>query len=321
MSGLFGRLFGLPQTADSPELLAAIERAVQQVEPRLRQAGGYPGRYREVVAHALAHARELAAAVPGPVDVSPEHYLKDPLVHALFGSPEDIQHALCLSHAMHEYHCRVPELGEELYALMGVRRREKSAFGMEAAGDTVRREVAQTVVQFSDHTLSGPAPGEAEARELLMWTLFDGLVKHIKGRVAVRLEVKQRLEKEKDYLTAHLRHPDETRREDARHRLAGLLDQLREATAAIDLRGYGDDFDAVLGHPEDWVRLEQATLRLDNMNVKQAESGAAPAHSLVFSDLIGLDRRCWTVMLVRCHPKPIASMADRLQEANRWLSI
>ena len=108
---------------------------------------------------------------------------------------------------------------------------------------------------------------------------------------------------------------------DARHRLAGLLDQLRQATAAIDLRGYGDDFDAVLHHPEDWVRLEQATLSLDTMNVKQMECRTPPAHSLVFSDLIGLDRRHWTVLLVRCQPKPIASLAERLHEAHRWLSI
>ena len=320
MSGLFGHLFGRQQAVDPPELLAAIERAVQQIEPRLRQAGGYPGRYREAVAHALAHSRDLAAAVPGPLDISTDSYLKDPYVRALFGSPEDIQPTLCLSHAMHEYQCREPDLGEELYALMGVRRREKSAFGMQLEGEIVRREVAQTVVQFSDHTLSCPAPTEAKARELFMWTLFDVLANQVQERAKARLREKHRLEKEKDYLTAHLRHPDEARREDARHQLTSLLDQLRRATEATDLRKYAEDFSAVMQAPEACLRLERSTLHLDAMNVMQAEEGTAPAHHLTFFDLIGLDRRRWMMFLVRCHPRPGDSMADRMREAHRWLS-
>jgi hypothetical protein len=51
MAGLFARLFGhggsdAGAAVDGAALLAAVERAVTKVEPRLRQAGGYPDHYR-----------------------------------------------------------------------------------------------------------------------------------------------------------------------------------------------------------------------------------------------------------------------------------
>ncbi len=46
------------------------------------------------------------------------------------------------------------------------------------------------------------------------------------------------------------------------------------------------------------------------------------AHALDFTDLHGRDRRRWTVVLVRCHPRPeLLSMAERLREASRWLQL
>lgn len=324
MAGLFARLFrlGADTRMDSDELLAAIERAVYKVEPRLKQAGGYPDRYRKSVLHALRYAHELAGAVPGPVDMGPEHYYQDPFVRILFATPEDMLRALCLSHAMHEYARRPEGMTEEVYALMGMRRREKTALGMEAEGEVIRREVAQRVLTFSDHTISGPAPTEQEARELLVWSLFDSLVERVAERVHARRQDRQRLEKEKDYLTAHLRGPDDGKRQSARQALPGLLADLGRATEALDLRHLLEDFEAVLLSPQEHLRLQAERLTLDGMGVIHNGEPAHDRHEVSFMDLFGRDRRRWTVVLVRCHPQPHGpSMADRLQEAGRWLEI
>lgn len=324
-TGLFSRLLEharRPATPESELVREALERAVQRVEPRLRQVGDYPRRYLRPVARALEYVQDLAQAVPGPVEMSPELYGRDPLIHALFGSPEEMQHALCMSHAMHEYARRPGGPGTDAYALMGMRRREKTVFGMELQGEAVRREVAQQVVCFTDHTLSGPAPTEAEARRLLTWNLFDGLVERLVERLATRQRARQDLQKEKDYLAAKLRTADADGRPALQRRLDALLADLAKAHAALDLRHLAEDFDQILLNPEHHLSLQHVTLRLDAMGVLHAGEGDANTHTLDFTDLHGRDRRRWTVVMVRCHPRPeLLAMADRLHQAGRWLQL
>ncbi len=325
MAGLISRLLDharAPAAPESERVREAIERAVQRVEPRLRQGRDYPRRYRRAVARALEYVQDLARSIPGPVEMSPELYGRDPFVHALFGSAEQMQHALCMSHAMHEYARRPGGPGEDVYALMGMRRHEKTAFGMEASGEVIRREVAQRVVSFTDHTLSGPAPTEDEARALLSWNLYDSLLARLAERLAARRGARQALQEEKDYLVAQLRTADADRRPALERRLDALLADLAQAQAALDLRHAAADFDDILLNPERHLRLEQVTLRLDGMGVLRADDGAANTHALTFTDLFGRDRRRWTVVMVRCHPRPeLIDMADRLREASRWLQI
>jgi hypothetical protein len=325
MVGLFSRLIAhARQTslAESELVQEALVRAVQRVEPRLRQGRDHPRRYLRPVAHALEYVQELARSIPGPVEMSPERYGRDPFVHALFGSPEEMQRALCMSHAMHEYARRPGGPGTDAYALMGMRRYEKTAFGMETAGELIRREVPQRVVGFTDHTLSGPAPTEAEARRLLLWNLFDSLLERVAERVATRRREREALQTERDYLTAQLRSADAGRRAALQQRLEVLLADLAKATAALDLRHVAEDFEAVLLSPERYLRLEHVTLRLDGMGVLHAGDGDANTHALDFTDLTGRDRRRWTVVMVRCHPRPeLLAMGDRLHEASRWLQL
>lgn len=54
----------------------------------------------------------------------------------------------------------------------------------------------------------------------------------------------------------------------------------------------------------------------------RADRAWANTHALDFTDLIGLDRWRWTVVMVRCHPRPeLLAMADRPREAGCWLAI
>ncbi len=326
MAGLLSRLLDharRPTHAEDASLRAALERAAQKVEPRLRHSRDFPRRLEKPVAHALEYVRGLAQAIPGPVEMSPERFGRDPFVHTLFGSVEQMQHALCMSQAMHEYARRPGGAGPEAYALMGMRRRERLVFGMDMVGEVVRREVAQQVVSFTDHTLSGPAPTEAEARQLLAWNLFDSLLARVAGRLEARRGARQALAKERDDLTAELRRAPPEHRPALEQRLKELLGALSEATLALDLRRLVEDFHEVLLAPERYLRLEQVRLRLDAMGVVRSGDDPQPtSHALDFTDLVGRDRRRWTVVLVHCHPRPeLLSMADRLHEASRWLEV
>jgi hypothetical protein len=318
--GVFGNLFGHRSEQDSPALLAAIERAVSAVEPLLKQVSGYPDSYRKPVAAALEYAHHLAASVPGPVTVDRESYASDAYVHALFPSIDSIAEAICSSVALQEYQREFPA-SDELYALMGMRRIEKRVVGMELAGQTVQHDVVQQAVYFISHTIENPAPSEQQAREQVAMSFFDSLAGKVKKRAEQRKQDKQSQMMEKDMLMARLRTANALDRPALEERLAGLVNILQATVSSLELSNYVADFEAVLLHSEEHLRLIQTPIILDSMGIRRAEDDTDRGKAILFNDLIGYDRRDWTVTMVNCSNLQNESFSEKLDKAYRRLAI
>jgi hypothetical protein len=314
----FSHLFG--REPAQPALLPVIERAVDGVEPLLRQARGYPNAYREPIRSALEYARSLADQVPGPVTLNRESYAGDPLVHALFPSVESVAETLDSSLAL-QNHLREFPAGGELYALMGMRRIEKRVAGMRMSGQMVQRDVMQDMVYFTSHTIESPAASEADARERVALNFFDRLVEKVAQRIAQRKREKQSLLQEKDTLMMRLRMADEGSRPVLQERLTRLLAKLQDAIGALELDRYREDFDAVLLDPARHLRLDQTPIRLDGMGIRRDDAAESHGKTVVFDDLIGYDRRNWTVTMVRCTGLQYEEFASRLERAYRTLTV
>lgn len=313
-------LLGRDHEADEPGLDEAVERAVARVEPLLKQVGGYPDRYRAPVSAALAHARALAAALPSPVLIDCDTYTADPFVRALFPSRDFVLEAFSSSHAVRDYLREHPG-SDEAYALMGMRRCEKVTLGMELSGEMIRREVPQHVVFFTGHTVENLAPTEQQAREEIAWRFFDRLLDKVVDRVELRRKEKQSQLLEKDVLMARLHGAAPAGRQVLEEQLRKLIDDLQSTIDSLGLDKYLADFAAVLLDPGQHLRLEQTTLVLDSMGIRREHDEANPGKAVVFNDLVGLDRRLWTVALVHCRNLQDESMAERLQNASRRLVI
>jgi hypothetical protein len=317
---LLDRLLGSERATVDPDLSVAIERAVERVEPLLKQAGGYPERYRRAVASGLDYARALAARVPGPVAVDREAYASDPLVHALFASPDEVRTALCVSQAMRDFRRQHPDAGE-VYALICMRRGTKAMLGIEMEGEILRRDVPQQAVYFTDHTLADPGRTEAEARERIALGFFDSLASHVALRVAARKLEKADLEQARDELLARMRGAEPERHPELAEALNQSLRQLGRVAESLDLRRYVEDFEAVLLAPEKYVSLERTAMVLDGMGLLR-EPDASGSTEVEFCDLVGRDRRRWTVAMMYCnHLREEATITDRLATAQRWLGL
>lgn len=317
--GILGRFLPLGRKPLDADLELAVARAVDKVDPLLRQVGGYPDRYAKAVAHALDYARALAVEIPGPIRIDREHFASDPTVHALFGSIDEVRAAMCASQAMREYTQACPT-AQEVFALMGMRRNERQSLGMDMEGEILRRDVPQTLVYFSDHTIAEPAETEAESRDRIAWSLFDSLVEHVCKRVEGRKAEKLALEREKDETMARLHGGSTQPKEALQAELQAILAKLTEVTASLDLRRYPEDFDAVLLSPEKHVYLNEIVMVLDGMGIRRVEE-RVDGKEVHFADLIGRDRRRWTVTLVHCQGIGRPTMAEQLEKANRWLAI
>lgn len=318
--GIFSRLLGLKPENDHPELLLAINRAVSGVEPLLKQVSGYPDSYREAVATAMEYAHGLAVSIPGPIAINRETYAKDPLVHALFPSADFIKDALNGSQSMLDYHRQHPA-ASEVYALMGMRRDEKTMLGMELSGQLIQRDVPQNIVYFTSHTIEHPAYSEKESRNLVAWGFFDSLVSNVTKRIAMRKQKKQSLMQEMDMLATHLRTANALTRTALEEELDNVQNSIQATIDSLDLRAYPDDFKTVLLNPEQYLRLDQTAMVLDSMGIRHKSAQEEQGQPVIFNDLIGFDRRKWTVALVYCSNVQIESSTARMEATYRKLAI
>lgn len=318
---LIPNLFGKKDSAGTSELGAAVEHAVSSVEPLLLQRRGYPRHYHRPVAAALEYARQLADSLPGPVRIDREAYARDPFVHILFPDINAIPDAITSSLAMQEY-LRHPPSGDEFYALMGMRRVDKKLIGMELAGETLlQRDVVQQTTYFVSHTLEAPSPDESLARERIATQFFSCLVRKVKARIDQRKQSRESLISERDELTKRLRFVGDIECDEAEQRLADLSEGLRALVESLDPDRYLDDFEAVLLHPEEHLRLVRTSATLDSMGIRREDSGAGRGREFTFSELVGYDRRNWTVTLVRCVNLEYETFAERLDKAYRYLTL
>jgi len=316
--GVFGNLFGYDRREDAPELMSAIERSVSIVEPLLRQTGGYPKDFRKPVANALEYARSLAERIPGPVVVDRESYAKNALVHIMFPAIESVDDAICSSLALQDYLRRDPAT-DELYALMGMRRFEKSLAGMQLSGQMIQRDVVQKVVYFTSHTLENPALSEQQARELVASGFFDCLAGKVKKRIEARKQSKESQLVEKELLMARLRNASEQDKPALEEALANILESIQSTIGSLELSSYVEEFEVVMLNPEQHLYLDKKTITLDSMGIRRDGGNASRAEEFVFDELIGYDRRDWTVIMVLCKNMQIETFAERLDKAYRRL--
>jgi len=317
---VLGRLFGLGVEQDNTARLAAVERAVSVVEPLLKHMGGYPDQYFKPVANALEYSRQLAVSVPGPVKVDRESYARDPFIHALFPSADLLQDGLCSSHALRDYQREFPGR-DDLYALMGMRRNEKTVVGMEISGSALQRDVVQQAVYFTSHTIEDPAPTEQMARDRVALSFFDSLIGKVKLRIGLRKQEKLSQLQEKDLLMSLLRSADARKRPALERELSILLSNIQSVSSSLELRNFAADFEAVLLHPEEYLHLEKNPIILDRMGIRRDGDDANRGEPILFNELIGYDRRDWTVTMVHCSNLQNISFKARLDNAYRKLAV
>ena len=318
--GLLTNLFGKQDVSNSPQLRTAIEHAVSAVQPLLMQASGYPRAYFKPVGVALEYARDLAHSLPGPVLVDREAYAQDAFVHTLFPDINAISDAVSASLSMQEY-LRGSKSGGEFYALMGMRRVDKKFFGMELAGSTLQRDVAQQATYFISHTIVDPSPDETLVRENIARRFFHKLVDKVKVRIEQRRQSKEALIAERNDLMHRLRFVNDSERAVMEERLNELGTGLESIVESLELDHYLEDFEAVLLHPEKYLHLKQSTITLDSMGIQRNTDDIEQSNELKLSELIGYDRRDWTVTIVRYTNLQYETFAEKLDKAYRYLSL
>jgi hypothetical protein len=318
-------------------LRRATERAVDGSDPRLRALPGYRKQLRKPVEAAVRHAIALVDRLPEPVDISAEAYRNDARLRAFFVSPEHLRktigHCPMVSDCLRRE--ALPEDGY-IYGLLTMTCSEKNTLGMALHGDTVRRDVAQVVVNFSDHMYLGPSDSEATTRYELMRRAFDFLIeKALQGIVAARGK-KAELEQQRQLLQRKLiamdagnwglepvlaagqtGHPDLAALEDEIQAVeTELLDQKVNPHA---LEHSLEQLGETLGDPAQCIDMRGTSLEIDQMSIKRGPGTNGPCYKLDLTELFFPSGNRRIVLLGRFPVRELPPRNDFLSEAERLL--
>lgn len=315
--GLFGWL--KPHPPLDPATQAGIEHAVATVDPLIKQVSGYADKLAPAVQHALDYCHDIAVRIPGPYEISRAAFAADPLVHALFGSADDIEIMLARSQCVRDQLMEISLGSTHCCALLGMRHREKAGFGVQLTGEIVRSDEPQKTLYFTDHTLAEPSHDLTAVRSRLRLALFDGLLKSFAAHVAdVRAE-RDGLYREEAIESARARSQGGP--ESHTRRLDELRDRLKASAHALQPEGLLETLVACLSEPEPYLRLEPVEVCVDRTGIITGVGGQGEGDTLHFTELTSRDQRRWVVILARIEREEAQRALERLEAARRYIVI
>lgn len=281
----------------------AADKAVTLTNPKLRIISNWQKRLSPSIANAIRFMQGLVHTFPAVRPLSPKCWAGDPALRAFFVTPKDIDDLLSRSDQLRAVFEKYPAL-DEAYLVLGMAITEQKVFGMAIRGETIQRDVAQSVVSFSDHKTRLCGPDEAALRRVIGIEIFEYLVSRALAEIGAERAERQELQANRALIRTRLRllqqHGpglgamlgDEPAAASEQARLeAELLEneqQLAEMGASEEqLTGELETLQAVLDRPEDYLAFSPLRLRLNTMNVIVGQTEAGTDIDFAIVDLKG----------------------------------
>ena len=273
-----------PATEQDRQRVSETLERVMQLYPQLRLARQYEKRLAPAVTASLAYMRGLVASVPAAREASSAAWVGDPYIHAYFAAPGDVPVVISRSVELRSYFASNGD-APEANAVLGMALTERHILGVAQEGETLRRDVPQTTVSFSDHQVRMCGRTDAELRDEIVRRLLEQLALEGLARTAADKSRRDELERERALLKTRLQLLE---RQGAGIRallgsdaatdlgeLARLQTEVEENERKLaDLGLRADALDRALDHvravfaePGQHLYLSTRRLRLDRMNV------------------------------------------------------
>lgn len=335
MLKLFQSIFGSEKAQQRyPETLveAAIERAVDGTDPRLRALSGYRKRLREPVIHAIDHVIALVDALPPPLMAGRESFRDEPSLSTLFASADHMLDVLGHDVTLARFLDSAEGNAERVTALLMAERIEKNVLGIDLVGGTLRRDVAQVTVNFGGHRLVDPNASEDEMRRYLKRRAFDHLLTLALGRIVERREQRADLARQRDLLRLKL---NALQRSGWSFDEAGGRDQPESSALTAELEAIESQFEALgsdvglleahleivadlLGSAQQQLWGEPLVLRLDRMNIKR-DAQDESARNILLQELHNAQGRRLVTLLISVAPAELPKPENLFVRAQRYL--
>jgi hypothetical protein len=270
-------------------LTEAVQRVMQLSAPVVGTLRNSQRNLRAPVETALAYIDQTIALIPGPLPLSPETWGQHPLLQALFVGAEEIKAFLWADRRLKSFFARHPE--PRAWALLTATRCERTIFGTAVEGEIVRRDVAQTAVEFRDHRILDPAVTLAYTRHELRARAMAALVTPVVERALQQRSLQDGLREQQRILSVQLKiqqtrsdrpdgqSPGEGEKGASENGASGILAdidrQIRELSAcSASPEVVLHEIAEVLNAPQAAMTVHPVAMRLNWMGVKQCQTSS-----------------------------------------------
>lgn len=287
-------------TDNGYSLSEAIERVIDGIDPKLRFVPAYQNKLRKEVAVSLEHIGRLVDKIPGPIDVSRKTFVSNPEVRAYFSTPDALQEIFsCGTELKTFFEQRGNDSLEESCALLCANREEKKQAGLALKGEVLRRDVMQTSIHFFDYKIMSPAANEVDVRTGIKRCIFDGMITYALQHIATFKSERLDLANRRRMLHSQLRSRQaqgnglSTMLAEAHSQVDKLESDIKQAEKRLEemtgekdvLSFYLEEIRKVLEHPEDFIKLNVACFRLNDMGVKVNDEADQSSNVVCFSEV------------------------------------
>lgn len=341
MLRFLGSLFSSPiartEGPDKALVEAAIERAVAGTDQRIRAVGQYRKRLYEPVEQAIIHVISLVDALPPPVEISPQLFSGDPRLRAFFVSASHMREVFKGFKTIRDYLTDLTgPAPDKIYGLLSMVMEERNVLGVELVGDTLRRDVMQVTVNFSNHRYLGPGSNELDTRRELKKRAFDFLIEKALERITDERSKRKELGRQQHLLKQKLRtmkagnwgldamltdleqpHPDVAALESKIEAIDRELGQFYTDNLAFEesLACVVD----TLSHPAARLASREFSLHLDAMGIKVPDLSAKPAKEIVLNEIFSGTGERRIILLGYIARTDIPASPDLWREGHRYL--
>lgn len=266
---LWQRLQG--RGTDQDPVREATEHVVQMADPVIRQAKRYRQVLHEPITGAMRFFQSLTTAIPGPVTLNRDQYHDNPLVKALFATPEELEELLRLSPEVNKF--RKQGYTGEVMAMMTMEQSERTIFGTKQTGEMLQRDVRQQTINFSDHRIVGAAVDLEATKAGIVNRGLEVLATLAMERITTLRARKAELQGQREYLKGMMK-------------ILGGKSHMQEMFAAPTRK-----------NREELQKVEQAITEVDTELAALSKQISLPEHSL--GQLEAILRNAETLLLVR----------------------
>lgn len=316
---------------------AAIERAVEGTDRRLRGFGDYKKRLKASVETAANHVVDFVDSLPEPVEISPGTYNSDARLRAFFASADRMREVFGGFTAVDDYLKNKRGLKpERLYGLLMMHWQEKRVLGMELQQEIVKRDVLQVTFNFFNHIFIGPTDNEEETRWELKKRAFDFMVEQALERIVKAQGKRGQLKEQKRLLEQKLEkmnagnwglsamqagddnpHPDLASLEQEIETIERSLQALSADRSNIE-----ENFDHInetLGNPAACLSKRDIDITLDEMLIKRDPNAGGRVNRLDLLEFYAVNGERRIVLNGWITTSDLPRKKDFLDEASRYL--
>ena len=184
--------------------LRAIDKAVTLTNPSLKLLPAYQERLAKGASTSVRYIRDLVLSLPPAIKVSAANWSTDPALRAFFVAADDIPSTLGRSNSLRTLFDKFPGL-DEAYFILVMKYSEQRVLGMALQGDVVQRDVAQTLVGFSEHQVRICGHEDKEIRRLLGAQAYEYLVAQALSEIGEERSERRELASNRELIRARLR--------------------------------------------------------------------------------------------------------------------